>query len=115
MERSNKEVIRHLRAMLFDRNNIKEWRRYLPFAQRICNAEVVSSIGESPARILFGGAIDLDRDIFKPNMIPEDHEHTDMTKYVTDLITAQKSIIEFAKKHKSKKTRRIWKNYLTPM
>ena len=75
VERSNKEVIRHLRAMLFDRNNIKEWRRYLPFAQRICNAEVVSSIGESPARIVFGGAIDLDRDIFKPNMIPEDHEH----------------------------------------
>ena len=69
----------------------------MPFAQRICNAEVVSSIGESPARILFGGAIDLDRDIFKPNMIPEDHEHTDMTKYLTDLITAQKSIIEFSK------------------
>ena len=97
VERSNKEVIRHLRAMLFDRNTIKEWRRYLPFAQRICNAEVISSIGESPARILFGGAIDLDRDILKPNKIPEDHEHSDMTKYVTDLISTQRSIIEFAK------------------
>lgn len=69
----------------------------MPFAQRICNAEVVSSIGESPARILFGGAIDLDRDILKPNKIPEEHEHGDLSKYVVDLIEAQRSIIDFAK------------------
>jgi transposase InsO family protein len=103
VERSNKEVIRHLRAMLFDRNNIKEWRKYLPFAQRICNAEVVSSIGESPARILFGGAVDLDRDILKPNKIPEDHEHANMTEYVTELINTQRSIIEFAKEMQTDK------------
>jgi transposase InsO family protein len=103
VERSNKEVVRHLRAILFDKNVITRWRRYVPFAQRICNAEVVSSTGVAPASIIFGGAINLDRDILSPNTMPEEHEHGDLSNYVADLILTQRAVIEIAKANQTAK------------
>jgi hypothetical protein len=103
VERSNKEVVRHLRAILFDKNVITRWRRYVPFAQRICNAEVVSSTGVAPASIIFGEAINLDRDILSPNAMPEEHEHGDLSKYVADLILTQRAVIEIAKANQTAK------------
>jgi hypothetical protein len=103
VERSNKEVVRHLRAILFDKNVITQWRRYLPFAQRLCNAEVVSSTGVAPARIIFGEAIDLDRDILTPNTLPEEHNHGDLSGYVRYLIQTQRAVIEIAKANQTAK------------
>ena len=50
-ERWNKEIIRYLRAMVYDSNSVANWSELLPFAQRICNAEVCESIGVAPAQI----------------------------------------------------------------
>jgi hypothetical protein len=66
VERANKEVLRHLRAIIFDQNIIHRWSSSLPFIQRIINSSIDSSIGVSPASILFGNAIDLDRGIISP-------------------------------------------------
>ena len=38
VERANKEVMRHLRAVIFDRNIRNKWSRCLPLVQRILNA-----------------------------------------------------------------------------
>ena len=62
VERWNREIIRFLRALVYDSNSADDWSEMLPFAQRICNAEIVSSLGVSPATILFGAAIDLVRE-----------------------------------------------------
>ena len=35
VERSNREVMRHLRGIIYDERVIKEWSLHLPFAQRM--------------------------------------------------------------------------------
>lgn len=64
VERANKEVMRHLRNIIFDKRVVKEWSIYLPLVQRIMNASIHSSIGVAPATIIFGNGIDLDRGIY---------------------------------------------------
>jgi hypothetical protein len=75
VERANKEVMRHLRGFMFEQSVEAGWKSYLPFTQRICNSEVVQHMGVSPAQIIFGAAIDLDRGILKPNVWAEEHGH----------------------------------------
>ena len=103
VERSNRETIRHLRGLCYEANTAERWSDILPFAQRICNAEVVESIGVAPARIIFGAAIDLDRSILTPNTTVSSHEHSKMSEYVNGLVEAQAAAIAFAKKSQEEK------------
>ena len=98
VERSNKETLRHLRAFMFDQKIEKEWRAYLPFTQRILNAEVVEHLGVAPAQIIFGAAIDLDRGILTPNTPAKEHdsEHRQLSEYVRKLIETQRAAIKYA-------------------
>ncbi len=57
VERANKEVMRHLKAILLDKNIVNDWAISLPLVQRIMNASVHSAIGVSPAQLLFGNAV----------------------------------------------------------
>jgi hypothetical protein len=61
VERSNKEVGRHLVAIIHDIKGLKQWSQMLPIVQRIINAQIHSSIGVSPAQLMFGNSIDLNR------------------------------------------------------
>ena len=100
VERSNLEVIRYLRALVFDTNSVERWSMLLPFAQRICNAEVISSIGVAPAQIIFGGAINLDRGLLIPNVDMATHvssSHAPMTEYVENLVEAQRHAMDYAR------------------
>ena len=45
VERANKKVMRHLRALVFDTKTIKSWSQNLPIVQRIMNTQVHESIG----------------------------------------------------------------------
>ena len=62
-ERAIKTVQEHLRALLFDREVKQSWSVVLPLVQRIMNASRHQAIGCSPAQIIFGNSIDLDRHI----------------------------------------------------
>jgi hypothetical protein len=59
--RANKEVMRHLTAIIFDRQTSEVvWSsKYLPLVQRIINAKVHDTIGVSPAELVFGKSINL--------------------------------------------------------
>ena len=96
VERSNKTVVHYLRGFLFDEGLNNPFRMYLPFVQRIMNAEVISSIGVSAAQCLFGNALDLDRGILTLQEIDESHEHGSMTDFVKELIRIQKAVLKFA-------------------
>ena len=61
VERVNAEVIRHLSAIVHSRKLRDKWSMGLPLVQRILNSTVHSSTGFSPAELIFGGAIDVDR------------------------------------------------------
>jgi hypothetical protein len=68
VERANKEVMRHLRAIVFHKKIVSDWSvNDIPMVQRILNSEVKESLGVSPAQLLFGNAIALDRGILLPH------------------------------------------------
>ena len=81
---------------MFEQTVEANWRTYLPFTQRICNAEVIQHLGVSPAQIIFGAAIDLDRGILQPNNYMDAHAHGQQSEYVNKLIAAQKATIKYA-------------------
>jgi hypothetical protein len=64
VERGNKEILRHLRNIVFDDLIKGRWSRFLPMVQRIFNAHIIESLGVSPAQIIFGNAVHLDRGMF---------------------------------------------------
>ena len=66
VERVNKEVNRHLRALAFQTTDIDNYRLSLPFVQRIINSSVHKSTGAAPASLLFGNRVNLDRGILTP-------------------------------------------------
>ena len=98
VERANKEVMRHLRAIIYDRRIIAAWRDYVPIVERIINAEVHSSIGVSPAQLVFGNAINLDRGLFseKPHLPVEESK---MSEWTSKMLKAQAALVLLAKTH----------------
>jgi hypothetical protein len=68
VENANKRSQEYLRSMLFDNRILKRWSDVLPLVQRIIMVEPNEFIGVSPAQLLFGNSIQLDRGIFLPNL-----------------------------------------------
>jgi hypothetical protein len=64
-EKANRAVLENLRNLIFDKrldlNGEHQWSDLLPLAQRIINASFNSSIGCSPAQLVFGDNLELDR------------------------------------------------------
>ena len=102
VERCNKEVLRHLKNIIFEKRVISNWSIYLPLVQRILNSAIHSSLGVSPAQILFGNAIDLDRNLFPTaKEFSISFANLTLSQYATDLIAAQDIIIKIAQDHQS--------------
>ena len=99
VERANKEVMRYLRALLFDKNIYTEWATYLPLVQRIINSEVHSSTGVSPAQIIYGNALTLDRDVYHAPSATDVQPCRTLFAYMAKLLLKQKSIIDIATKN----------------
>jgi hypothetical protein len=68
VERLNKEVMRHLRNLVFDRRVYNTWSQNVPFVQRIINSITHSSTGFAPCELITS-ALNLNR-----NLIPEREE-----------------------------------------
>ena len=49
LERANKEVVRHLRAILFDKSVVYDWGYLYPLVERVINAEMNESLGVPPS------------------------------------------------------------------
>jgi len=95
VERANKEVLRHLRAMVFHKTTQDEWSLYLPIVQRIINSSVHSSIGCSPAQLLFGNVLNLDRCLLDT---PTAQPTTSISEWADKMLNAQSKIVEIAQR-----------------
>ena len=92
VERVNKKINRHLRAIVFDRKIKTKWAIALPLIQRVINSTVHSSTGHAPAQILFGNNIDLDKRVLHaPPETPEGP--VAYSDHVVELLNMQSEII----------------------
>ena len=92
VERANKEVMRHLRAIIFDKNTKSTWAANLPLVQRIMNSTVNASIGCTPADILFGNSISLQRDMYLPCKVIQTKD-IQLSKWAANRLKTQQAII----------------------
>ena len=95
VERSIREIRRHLRAIIFHTNLMDNWSTYLPLVQRIFNADVKQYLGVSPAQIVFCNSLQLDRGLlFQNNPNPSQT----MSEWMQKMLDAQAKIIAVARK-----------------
>ena len=94
VERINKEVMRHLRHIIFEENIIEHWNDSIPFLQRIINASIHSSTGYSPAQIIYGERINLERNIITPFELAE--QTVALPLFVSKFASIQKEILQRA-------------------
>ena len=66
VERMNKEINRHLRALTYENLSLDNYKDSLPFVQRILNSNHSDRLKISAADLLFGKVLSLDRGIFLP-------------------------------------------------
>lgn len=98
VERANKEVMRHLRAIVFEDRVYNDWSSdQLPLVMRILNSEQKTATGVSPAEILFGNAVDLGRYmLYRPSEPP--NPKVDLHEYMEHMLERQRVLIEVAQK-----------------
>lgn len=109
VERCIKEVVKHLRYIILERRVQENWSTYLPMVQRIINATVHSGIGVAPAKLVFGGMVDMDRCLV-PDKVPsvvldgielikDNERRIAVAAYLDHLVQAQQIIVQRAQEH----------------
>ena len=93
VERVNREVISHLKAIIFDRRVQNKWSRYLPIVQRYINTSVHSATGCTPAEVVFPNGAQIDRELLL------DANGVVVSAYIREMQAAQGRIIEVAEEH----------------
>ena len=110
VERANKEVIRHLRNIMFDNGHLNQWSRYLPLVQNIMNSAVHSATGCSPAQLIFGSLIDPARGLIFPQVVDEPKRFA-VSTYVSTLFRNQQKLVEAAAASLRKRDKRHMQQY----
>ena len=98
------EVMKHLRALVFEKRIKENWSHYLPLAQRIINNSVDGSVGTQPARVIFGDIVNCDLALESPRT----WEGRNLLDYLVKLRNGQARLIkvtqEFLSKNRRKRT-----------
>ena len=96
VERINKEINRHLRALTFENTSLKKYAESLPFVQRILNSNYSDRLKISASQLLFGNIVNLDRGIF----LPQDERPTSkpLSKHMSDMLQIQDSLLKASAK-----------------
>jgi hypothetical protein len=90
VERANREVISHLKAIIFDKRVQTKWSKYVPIVQRYLNTRVHSSTGCTPAEIVFPSGAEID------NSLLVSGKGVVASTYIKDMHEAQGRIIAIA-------------------
>ena len=100
VERANKEVNRFLTDLVMDKKILTNWPLLVPLVQRIMNAAWHTTLGASPAAMVFGNQIDLDRNLISEP--PEENKDSVLSntlsvsvqEHLDLLISAQDKIVD---------------------
>jgi len=95
-ENANKRAQEFLRAMLFERRIVERWSDVLPLVQRIMNAEPNEVTGISPAQLLFGNMVNLDRGIFINSQSKDESTEVALSDWADRMLASQKILLDIA-------------------
>ena len=90
VERVNREVLEHLRGLIFDKRVQTKWSRYLPIVQRYINTSVHSATGCTPAELVFPSGAEIDKQFLV------DPSGGSLSDYVREMQEAQHRVIALA-------------------
>ena len=94
VERSNRETMRHIKAMVFELNKRNSWNKYLPIAQRIMNSEVSTRIGVSPNDLVFGGKLNLQKYLIHATKTKS--VDVSIAKWSAEMLSVQEKLVQIA-------------------
>jgi hypothetical protein len=102
VERSHREVLRHLRALIMSgscgTNSERRWNTLLHGARRIMMNTVCSSTGVTPNDLVFGGFADSDESLFKePFVKPSSSEQPE--SFISELQQEQAALLARAEEY----------------
>jgi hypothetical protein len=112
VERANKEVMRHLRNIIFDENVLAKWSQSIPLVRRIINSSVHSSTGFTPASLIYGNSIDIDKG-FLLNNAKQPNPTIPYTEWIESMLQTQSTILDIARQNLTEKDEIHMKTYPT--
>ena len=85
--------------MIFDGRIIPIWSDVLPLVQRIIMNNPIEGLNVSPAQLLYGNSVDLDRGIFL-TQLPKDEEgkEIELSEWSAKMLKAQALLLKLADK-----------------
>jgi hypothetical protein len=100
VERANQEVIRHLRMLVNDRRIRDDWEMVLPLVKRIMNSKKHEATGASPASLVFGNGVDLERGNLFPQI--DGDAPIRVSDFIAKLIKTQDLLHKWATENQEK-------------
>ena len=97
VERMNKEINRHLRALTYENLSLENYKDSLPFVQRIINSNYSDRLKISAADLLFGKMLCLDRGIFLPSK-EQNPTAKSMSSHASKMIKMQHNLLNASAK-----------------
>jgi hypothetical protein len=99
VERVNKEINRHLRALTFESSSVEDYKTNLPIVQSIGRFVYSDRTNMSSSQMIFGNAINLDRGLFLPPLErpiqgkPLSDHMSKMIKFQDEVMTKARTIL----------------------
>jgi hypothetical protein len=112
VERANKEILTVLRCLVLEKRLRDDWDILCHVSKRIINSRIHSAIGVSPADLIFGGRIDLQRGSLFPYAI---HEQQATPQFLVEMQEKQVEMLRKATRlQNSQNQRRLQQDDATP-
>ena len=94
VERMNKEINRHLRALTFDNTSLENYAQSQPFVRRILNSNHSDRLKISASQLLLGNVLILDRGIFLPAAERLLVESKPLSRHMSKMLKMQDSLLK---------------------
>jgi hypothetical protein len=96
VERCNKEINKYILAFTYDRASNVDYQEIIPFVTRLLNTNVNEKMKVSPAQLIYGNAINLDRGILTPFDESQISPET-LTTFSSKMLAEQKTLMQIAR------------------
>ena len=99
--------MRHVRALVYEKKTLNKWSSYLSIVQRIINSTTHESTDTTPAQLMYGNPINLDKHVLfelKARKVPEKEQS--ISEWATNMLKTQESLVQHAKKTQLEKDKK---------